>query len=293
MTQLLINVPDTPALDAGEVADEDDGFLITPPGQPMIDQLVERLDGMPHEYIGIQTQHLGVGLTALCVRWGTYLATLLDASAPLHPDLAPDVKQQPGQYSFITDGEMKRMNIEVSYNLCRMAQLYRERGTSGLDDILSKAYVHLPMPQRAVRMDRELGASLVGAVAQSRLTSSDRPVRPVLIEHADRAIANVLAVWGWRNTEIEDIHAGKAPCHPLRPHQRRMRPREASRLMREVSSKFASHYFWFETYFGVDPASGELPRWPEPATALANSFPGAWASSWSLTEISATIRLPG
>jgi len=253
------------------------------------------LDTMPYEYIGIQTQHLSIGMTALCVRWGAYLATLLDESAPLHPDLDGVGKRQSLLQSFITDGEMKRMNIEVSHNLYRLVQLYRERGLQGLQILLAKAYLHLPMPQRAVRMDRELGQQLVASLMGARPRVHDHRVATIPVEHADRVIANVFALWGWRNTEIENIHAGEPPTHPLRPHQRRLRPLQARRLLRAISSKFGPFYFWFGTFFCDTselrnvPLFRDLPAWPDTATALATSFLGMQASGWSLTDSSSTV----
>lgn len=291
MTKLMITIERILTLDAGDVAETENDFVIQPPSQPMIDQLIAGLDAMPSEYIGIQTQHLGIGMTALCVRWGTYLATLLDESAPPHPDLVHGDKDRLAQPSFITDGEMMRMNIEVSYCLYRLVQLYRERGLDGLNDLLAKAYLHLPMPQRAVRRDRELGLQLVASLASGWQSLPDSHSVTVPKEYADRTIANVLALWGWRNTEIEDIHAGEVPSHALRPHQRRMRPQQASHLIREISGKFASLYFWFETFFGGAPPSPDLPPWPETATALTHSFLGMQASDWSLTDSSSTIHL--
>jgi len=123
MTSLTIAVEHMAPLDAGYVTETGDSFSIQPPSQPMIDQLIMYLDTMPYEYIGIQTQHLGIGMTALCLRWGAYLATLLDESAPLHPDLDGVGKRRSLLQSFITDGEMKRMKIEVSHNLYRLVQL--------------------------------------------------------------------------------------------------------------------------------------------------------------------------
>jgi hypothetical protein len=222
----------------------------------------------------------------------------MDESAPLHSDLDGASKRQSPPQSFITDGEMKRMNIEVSYNLYRLVQLYRERDLQGLQILLAKAYLHLLMPQRTVRMDRELGQRLVASLMSVSHSAHDHRAATVPVEHADRVIANVFALWGWRNTEIENIHAGEAPAHPLRPHQRRLRPLQARRLLREISSKFGSCYFWFETFFGDTselrdmPFFRDLPAWPETATALATSFLGMQASGWSLTDSSSTVIIP-
>ncbi len=77
----------------------------------MIDQLLAQLDEMPECTGDFKIEHLGVGFTALCVRWGTYLAALMDASTELHPAIPSFHKPQPEEYGFISDSEMKRMNI--------------------------------------------------------------------------------------------------------------------------------------------------------------------------------------
>ncbi len=99
-----------------------------------------------------------------CVRWGTYQATLTDAHAPPHPDLPDRQERQSYSYSFISDAEMRRLNIEVSANLARQVRLYRERGRFALSALLAKAHTYLPMPQRSVLKDAEATALLYGAL---------------------------------------------------------------------------------------------------------------------------------
>ncbi len=263
---------------------------------------------MPYRYIGIQAQHLGVGLAALCVRWGTYLATLMDGASELHPDLPGLSKEQPPGYSFITDAEMKRMNIEVCYNIFRVAQLYRDRGHSGFYELLSKAYTYLPMPQRAVRQNREAGLVLLaflkhgaGILADAASSESEgkagttsgspRAITRIPPGQADRYLANIVALQAWRNTCVEDIHAGGMTVHPLKPHQQRFTAPSRRRLLRDVAANLGAVLFWFDALFAERHEFDELPRWPETASALVNTLYGVSALHWSLADSSATITL--
>src|SRR5260221_8008278 len=150
MCTLLVAIPGGAlTLDAGSVSEAADRITILPPAIPMIDQLLTYLDGRRRHAGDIQICHQAVGCAALCVRWGTYLATLTDANAPLHPDLAGRNEQQSQRYSFISDAEMRRLNIEVSANLARLVRLYRERGRFALYPVPAKAHASLPMPQQS------------------------------------------------------------------------------------------------------------------------------------------------
>lgn len=122
MPPIQISVTDEITLDAGTIVKTEDRFIIHPPAIAMIDQLIAYLDSQLYRYQGIQNQHLGVGFSALCIRWGSCLATLMDAAAELHPAIPGLHKPQPEAYGFIDNSEMKRLNIEISFNLylCRL-----------------------------------------------------------------------------------------------------------------------------------------------------------------------------
>jgi len=315
--QLDITTPDGYQLHAGTISEGRDRFIILPPAIPMLDQLIMHLDRVPLHYGDIQTKHLGVGLAALCVRWGSYLVTLMDPASTSHPAVANTSSAQPNHFSMITDAEMMRMNIEVSYNISRLAQLSRKRGRSGFYDLLRKAHQLLPMPQKSVPRNRETtqyiaGSLLEGIVAIggiqlkdiSVLTGDDegvaeraanlarRPVRDIPLEHADRSLANTLACHAWRNTHIETIHAGHRPEPRLIPHQQRLTSREQRSLLREIAANFGAIYFLWDELFDQDYRHNFLPTWPQSAKAMANSFYGSWASSnWSLVDASSTITL--
>jgi len=303
---LLITIPVIPGgaltLDAGSVSQAADGCTILPPAISMIDQLLAYLDGQTRRDDDIQIRHQAVGCAALCLRWGTYLATLTDAQAPLHPDLADNTEPESQRYSFISDAEMRRLNLEVSANLSRLVRLYRERGRFALYALLAKAHASLPMPQQSVPKDAEATALIYGALhagagilrrAQEGTSDEGTPARPQVIAErdADRFLCNVLAAHAWRNTTIEDIHAGARSPHSLRPHQRRCTPTTERRLLREVSAKLGSVLFAFDDLFDASSPRAGLPTWPQTASALASTLYSGWATGWSLEGVSAPVAL--
>jgi hypothetical protein len=268
----------------------------------MIDQLIAHLNGLTYHYEGVHMRLLAVGYAALCVRWGSYLATLIDPRAPAHPDRRNPKGKEAEAYSFIADAEMKRINIEVSYNRFRLIQVYREHGSYALDVLLPKAHHHLPMPQRSVPPNRDGGAYLFAALCtgtqtidQARTTGHQED--QMMGEAADRFIANILTVHAWRNTVIEDIHAGFALPQPLRPHERRLTLLAEHRLLREVAANLGGLLNEFGYLLDVvRPQTGiaaldAVPVWPGTARAWAATLYGAYASGWSLTDTSSAIML--
>jgi hypothetical protein len=253
----------------------------------------------------------------LCVRWGSYLATLMDASSEPHPAVANTSSAQPNHFSMITDAEMMRMNIEVSYNIARLAQLSRERERSAFYDLLSKAHQLLPMPQKSVPRNRETTHYIAGSLLEGNVVTGGvqleamssfmggeegatelaanlarRPVRDIPLEHADRSLANILACHAWRNTHIETIHAGTMPEPRLMPHQQRLTSREQRSVLREIAANLGAIYSLWDELFDQDFRHNLLPTWPESAKAMANSFYAAWASpNWSLVDASSAVTL--
>jgi hypothetical protein len=310
MNPIAIRVSDDLTLDAGSIEETPDQFVIHPPDTPMIDQLLAYLEDKPYHYSGIQIRHMAVGFTALCVRWGSYLATLMDGETDLHPAVPGFHKEQPREYSFISNSEMKRLNIEISYNIYHVVQFFRERGDHDLWGLLTKARDYLPMPHKQVRKNRqavnEIYASLVtGAMMVARFERSEDqdsartgsngtpepPLRQVAPENADRVLANVLANQAWRGTIIEDIHAGRAPMEALQPHEQRFNRKNQLAVLREVTANMGSVLFTMDMLFDPDYAFKDLPVWPQTATAVANSFHGISASDWSLTDSSSRVTL--
>ncbi len=105
MTDLLIPVTPEFALHAGSVTSQDGWLHIIPPTHSLFDQLRRWL--AEQEPVSVDSDHwvLGIGATALCLRWGSYLAVLMDEHKRVDPRAS-----RPG-VSLISDEEMRRINI--------------------------------------------------------------------------------------------------------------------------------------------------------------------------------------
>lgn len=82
--ELIVTVSEDLSLNAGAVSVYADTLCIHSPERSLFDQLCAWLDQCPRPTTGFNHWVLGIGATALCLRWGTYLAdTVLIAYA--HP----------------------------------------------------------------------------------------------------------------------------------------------------------------------------------------------------------------
>ena len=114
---LRIQVTDDLVLNAGTVAVQSDEYILTPPEITQFDQLWDWLSRHPRKNYGIRNYALGIGATALCFRWGTYLAALMDENKALDP------RAESGNISMISDQEMKRMALCCNWlkELCHLS----------------------------------------------------------------------------------------------------------------------------------------------------------------------------
>jgi hypothetical protein len=141
---LDVDMSESLTLRAGLVSKGNDRLLIIPPDQSMFDQLYAWLHQRPVPTVGFNYWVLGIGATALCLRWGTYLAVLMDCTKPIDPRAREPLT------SMISEQEMKRINIEASSNLARLLRMWYEDEDKCFDT-LRRAYEWLPMPQRRVK----------------------------------------------------------------------------------------------------------------------------------------------
>jgi hypothetical protein len=310
MTSIEIKASEAITLNAGRVEETVDGCTIHPPSMPMIDQLITQLDALPECEGDFQIQHLGVAFTALCVRWGSYLASLMDAATELHPAIPGFHKKQPPEYSFINDSEMQRLNIEISFNVYRLVQVFRERESIGLTRLLWKAYAYLPMPHQRipknVRATKEIYAAVITGmhtISRSTHTNDDSTTRAggngankptrhhIARANADRFLSNALACQSWRATIIESIHTGIRPPQGCRPHQQRFTRNAQLAVLREVTANFGGILYAMNMLFDEAYESQSITPWPDTATAIANSAYSLASWEWSLTDSASTVWL--
>jgi hypothetical protein len=105
---LEIPVSEHFALSSGRVVAKGNLRIIHPPEQSIFNQLCSWLDQCPPPTVGFNHWVFALGATALCLRWGTYLAVLMNKTKPTDPR----AKRQ--TTSMISQDEMKRINIEAS-----------------------------------------------------------------------------------------------------------------------------------------------------------------------------------
>ncbi len=171
MTILSVPVADSLALEAGACVGGMCTVTIFPPSISMFDQLLDWLSRQaPADPEDLSSAAIGIGATALCLRWGTYLAVLLDERKPIDPRAV-----SPG-ISMISDSEMKRINLEFCANLARLVRMLHEdeRGCRGMLHLASE---NLTMPRLLPARCDELLDLLLG-LTSLRFWNSDR-VRPL------------------------------------------------------------------------------------------------------------------
>ena len=123
---LTVRVDDGLTLDAGcweEVPDGAGGLkrLVHPPQTTLFDQVLEHLSSVA-EPVGRQCPtraEEAIAATAVCLRWGSYLAVLADRDKPPWRDALQE------RTSRISDSEMARINVEASAALERWIELFR------------------------------------------------------------------------------------------------------------------------------------------------------------------------
>jgi len=290
--KLLVRVNDELTMDAGrwfEVRDEGGRIWreVEPPERTLFEQLMDYLEELPPEprYTGLRLADEAAAATALCLRWGTYLAVLADREKPLW-----EGARQEG-VSRISDEEMARINIEASAALERWIDVQRAGGDRSWE--LMKKASRLPSVFRSARRDRsvrlvdllepEVGVAVARA-AGDRLDALAAEARA----HPSRVLANALINACWRNGSVEHIHAGRTSAYPLL--QRRLAPSQERVLMREAVNRFAQAMFvvWALIH---EPSQR---RWEERVLPfhLARTRP-ITPRGWSLQEATRAVRLPG
>lgn len=280
---LVVKVVESFFLNAGKVSMENDLHVLSPPEQTLFDQLCEWLDQFPQSKSRLDDSVLGIGAVALCLRWGTYLAVLLDKSKSV------DKRANNSSFSIISDDEMKRINIEASSNFARLLEL-RHMDEMKFRDLVLRAYDWLPMPQRRVKRNNEIAALVwasIFAYCNAEVTESST----MAIENPYRAWANTIVSLTYRNGPIEDIHAGSEMVYSL--SSRRVTTKQEREILRftseHVSAVLAMPPLWDDKLSMSQKGLPTLPPWPQRLKGLP--FTTLYLHDWSFTESSSTIRL--
>jgi hypothetical protein len=292
--QLRVRVDAELVLDAG-TCEEVSGprgpeRLIRPPASTLFHQVLAYLEAKPdppNRPSGSMVGREGVAATALTVRWGSYLAVLLDHDKPLWPEV------QSARTSRISDDEMARINIEASAALAEWIDIYREDpGRRLYEQLVNRAVAYLPMPKKTSKLtvtefgalaQPEMAARVVEAADATRLER----VRAEVERHPSRVLANALLNTAWRNGPVENIHAGDLRECPL--DQRRIPPVEQRELMAFASERLALGMTVCLQF------AMEQPRRPWPEQVLPYGLAEmllVTPSRWTLTEVSREVRLP-
>jgi hypothetical protein len=291
---LRVRVNDELVLDAGtcEAVAGPHGpeRLIRPPTPTLFHQVLAYLRAKPdppERPSGSMVGREGVAAAALTLRWGSYLAVLLDRAKPVWPEVRAT------SASRISDQEMARITIEASASLATWIDLYREEPGGRLyTQLVNRAVAYLPMPRKTAKLtvtavaalaDPGLAARLVQATDAARLARA----RDDAERAGSRLLANALVNTAWRNGPVESVHAGGYRGYPL--EWRRVTPTEERALMGFASDRLA---------VGMTVClqlAMEHPRRPWSEQVLPYGVAEWWLitpSRWTLTEASREVRLP-
>jgi hypothetical protein len=284
----ILSVPLTSSfsLEAGSFGRQGEAIVILPPPVAMFDQLSGWLRRQtPPDPSGFSTAMIGIGATALCLRWGTYLAVLLDEQKPLDPRVGS------ADISMISDPEMKRINLEFSANLARLIRMLHE-DEGGCYRLLHLSYQHLAMPRFRGRQCAELLDAFYGLtspafwnLAGADLRARMERARPIVIQYPYRILANSMALAAWRNGPVENLHCGRISGYNL--NRRRATDQQIRELMRFTSERLAALLSRFRPW--KQDAGSPVP-WPENLAGIYIS-PYYSPSTWSLTESCSRIEL--
>lgn len=256
-----------------------DGARLSPPREPMFDQVLAMLETLEVKRVRAPTlKQEARAAVAVCLRWGSYLALLMDDQRPPAPAVG-----RPG-VSRVTDREMARINIEASANLSRWLTLAHEDAPRYAK--LVHAAQKLPLAKggdlRPVALTNMVQPKLLELTASM---AAHAPAEAADVRRAPmRSLANAFVNTCWRNGPIEDLHAGEAS--PVLLMERRFTREEAALLQEEVIARMmdAVDAFWL-----LEPDWGS-PRFAEYALAY-RLMPCVGPSGWSTTEDSRAIEL--
>jgi hypothetical protein len=292
--RLWLRVNDELVVDAGTWVEASDRHgsekIIQPPAISMHRQVMNYLETKadpPLRPAGSRIGREGIAAAALTLRWGSYLAVLLDRDKPVWSEA------KSAGTSRISDGEMARINIEASAALTDWIDLYRADPDGPLyAQLVNRAVYYLPMPKKTTKSKVTAFAALaVDHVANELIQSTDptrlASVRADADRYPTRILANALVNTAWRNGPVEDIHAGRYRAYPM--DQRRITSPEEQTLMQFASQRLALGMAVCSNFV----AESHRRTWREQVLpyGLAEILM-VTPTGWTLTESCREVRLP-
>lgn len=290
---LRLRVNDELVLDAGRCEEVSGPHgperLIHPPETTLFHQVLAYLRAkrdLPEHPTGTVVGREGVAAAAVVLRWGSYLAVLVDHDKPVWPAVSS------AGTSRISDEEMARINIEASAALAEWIDIYRAESGGLYTELVERALAYLPMPTKESKLKKSAFATLADPEMAARLVQASDPER-LARARADaqsspsRLFANALVNVAWRNGPVEDIHAGDFQGYPL--GQRRVTPAEERELICSASDEMALGM----TVCRELAMERRHRPWPEQVLPYGlASMMLVTPSRWTLTEASREVRLP-
>jgi hypothetical protein len=272
-----------------------DERVIHPPGTSLFHQVLSYLEAMPDPTgprRGSEIGREGLAATAISLRWGSYLALLLQDAPVCAAVKSPEVSR-------ISDSEMARINIEASAALSEWIDISRaDRGH--YMRLVNRAVAYLPMPQRTSKRAnrssdavRVFEALSIQCVAEDFLAKQDpgrlAQARIKCAQHPSRVLANAFINAAWRNGPIESIHAGIHRPAPI--DQRRITRAEERQLMKHTSTLLA---LGMDCVWGLQTIDESGRPWSEQVLpyALAEQYL-ITPARWTTTESSRDVHLYG
>jgi len=292
--RLSVRVNDELVLDAGRCVETADlrgsQKVIQPPAITMYRQVLAYVKMKADPAVRLAGSRIGregVAAAALTLRWGSYLAVLLDSDKPVWAEAKLEGTSR------ISDGEMARINIEASAAFAEWVDLYRADPNGQLYmQLVDRAFYYLPMPKKTTKLKVTAFAALTADdVAERLIQNTDAArlagVRANADRYPTRIFANASVNTAWRNGPVESIHAGRYRGYPL--DQRRITAVEERELMDFASQRLA---------LGMAICS-QLVLEPQQRPWREQVLPYGLAeilmvtpTGWTLTESSRDVRLP-
>ena len=258
---------------------------IAPPPVPMFRQVVDYLEAQPPPPGGyVRLADEARAAVAVCLRYGSYFASLADASCSFSPDVRDE------NASHIDDDEMARMNVEISAAIQWWLTL-KGSDNQRYTQLLQSALTYLPLGRKTVTRSPEGDALMASATAamgtaMRNAWPAERLERDLRLAgtHAVRAIANTITLLSWRNGPVETVHAGYYVGHALK--ERRVLPRHENAIMRQAQNVLSAAVKAMD-HMAFDGA------WPPPASrVLPFMGPFFHPRDWSYTQQSRLVELP-